>query len=297
MIYLKKIDKSEKQKILSIDGVASISLCKRGREPKAKIEIIKGYSKKDIPKRVDGYKTKIVEIEENDLDKPSIQTDVSLYTQKNRPLFPGCQISSGISGFGSIGFMVDYNGQLYVITVAHLLSGDWQGVEMYQPLKSYGDDGDNKIGEITHWVDIYKNSPDDVKPSDSMAIKLNNEIEVTNKPMEVDNFIPEDFIEPELDMEVYHFGRTTGMRKGKIVEVDVTVRLNDDPNWYCENLFRTDSISEPGDSGGCVMSIDPPAILGTHVGGSSRGTLSNDVLEIFKALDFDINKVKLVDEA
>ena len=290
MLHKKEKDvlKKNKSRLLEIDGVVSVGLCKEKDEPKIKIGVLKDYSKDKLPKDIQGVPIIIEEVEE--MDEPLVEADIGTYREKHRPLRPGLQIGIGISARGSMGFSIVHNGELYIITAAHLLRNGWEGRVFHQPNKSYTGE-DKEIGEVVKWVDIYDgtSSSSSAAPGDVMAIKADPEISATNEPLELPGVIPEKLIEPELDMEVYHMGRTTGLRKAKITEVDVTSRIRgtgSNPSWYCENLFRTDSESEGGDSGGCVISVDPPGIVGTHVASSSRGTLSSSAIEACEVLGF-----------
>ena len=56
-----------------------------------------------------------------------------------------------------------HNGELYIVTAAHLLRNGWEGRVYYQPNQSFTGE-ENRIGEVYNWVDIYKDAPDSVAP-------------------------------------------------------------------------------------------------------------------------------------
>ncbi len=265
-----KMLQKNKDFLMNIPGVVSVGLCRAGDDAAIKVELLRGFSAAGIPKRIEGMDVIIEPV--NDMESP-----MGYYDKRYRPLQPGASIYGG-----SAAFTIFHQGEFYLITCAHILRDGWQvGRDMHQPTFWPPEDDGGVIGSLHSYVDIY--APVASVPADAMAIKLLPEIAATNSLIAQPGFIAREIIEPVLGMETIHVGNTSGQRKGKITAVDVSVNLlgvGSNPRWRCDNLFRTDSDSRPGDSGGGVFSVDPPGVLGIHVSSRHSGNATDACEEL-----------------
>jgi hypothetical protein len=89
----------------------------------------------------------------------------------------------------------------------------------------------------------------------------------------------------ELGSKLKKSGRTTGLTRGEVIQVDVTAEV-----WYGERYARftdqlmADGMSQGGDSGSAVLD-EEDRVVGLLFGGSDDTTLANRIEHVFSALD------------
>ncbi len=90
--------------------------------------------------------------------------------------------------------------------------------------------------------------------------------------------------DPELNMKVIKSGRTTGLTKGVIIQVDVVVdvKYGNRKARFVDQIM-TSPISEPGDSGSLVMDYERNAV-GLLFSGSDNITVINPIRPVLKAM-------------
>jgi hypothetical protein len=90
--------------------------------------------------------------------------------------------------------------------------------------------------------------------------------------------------EPELNMKVIKSGRTTGLTKGVIIQVDVVVdvKYGNCTARFVDQIMTT-PLSEPGDSGSLVMDYERNAV-GLLFSGSDNITVINPIRPVLKAM-------------
>lgn len=91
-----------------------------------------------------------------------------------------------------------------------------------------------------------------------------------------------------LGMKVQKSGRTTGLTRGEIRQVDVTVRVDyEGKAAIFEKQFMAGAMSAGGDSGSAVLD-DKNAVIGLLFAGSDITTIINPIQFVLDALDVEI---------
>jgi len=95
------------------------------------------------------------------------------------------------------------------------------------------------------------------------------------------------YIDPRLGLEVKKSGRTTGLTKGTIREIDVTANVNmgDGKMATFTDCFATEDISDPGDSGSLAVAGD--RAVGLLFAGSDLDTIYCSFRNVKEALGLD----------
>lgn len=187
-----------------------------------------------------------------------------IFQERKRPLHPGLLFR--LKGKGSIGFFVEHEGDVYMITAAHLLGVDeWyrgsyanRGKVVYQTGYYPAD----RIGVVDRWIPIQLGV-------DGMAVKLDPWVGVTHRIPGLEGEFNK-IIEPEKGMDVALVGCISGISYGKVTKVsdwtDV-IDKNTGRQYRLTNLIEFSARGNAGDSGGLVVSLDPPGVLGVLVSG------------------------------
>lgn len=92
--------------------------------------------------------------------------------------------------------------------------------------------------------------------------------------------------EPEVGMEVQKSGRTSGLTRGEVLAVGVTVEVNMSESEVAvfDDQFITEAISKPGDSGSLVLDMENNAI-GLLFAGSEKATVCNRITNVLNQLE------------
>ncbi|MDI3547845.1 MAG: hypothetical protein PWR10_1497 [Halanaerobiales bacterium] len=92
--------------------------------------------------------------------------------------------------------------------------------------------------------------------------------------------------EPEVGMEVQKSGRTSGLTRGEVLAVGVTVEVNMSESEVAvfNDQFITEAISKPGDSGSLVLDMENNAI-GLLFAGSEKATVCNRITNVLNQLE------------
>ncbi len=88
-----------------------------------------------------------------------------------------------------------------------------------------------------------------------------------------------------LNLKVKKYGRTTKLTKGKITQVDASVKVQytNQSAWFADQLITTD-MSDGGDSGSLVVSRDDNKAVGLLFAGSDTMTVINRIQNVFSSL-------------
>ncbi len=109
-----------------------------------------------------------------------------------------------------------------------------------------------------------------------------NENDVTNEILDIGNI--SDVVSGELGMAIKKRGRTTGLTKGEIIQVDVTVTVSygDGKSAVFTDQLMAGGMSQGGDSGSAVLSSDN-RLTGLLFAGSDTTTVINRIENVFSA--------------
>ena len=95
--------------------------------------------------------------------------------------------------------------------------------------------------------------------------------------------------EPGIGLHVSKSGRTSGLTHGEIIAVDATFLVSyGDKKCLFENQIVTTAMSEPGDSGSIVWSVD--RAVGLLFAGSTHVTISNPIEVVLNSLKVKLEK-------
>jgi S1-C subfamily serine protease len=100
--------------------------------------------------------------------------------------------------------------------------------------------------------------------------------------------LPQGLKEPRLWMGLQKMGRTTGYTEGKIIEMDVSLKVGMQPDYALfVDQIMTDVPSDGGDSGSAVLDEDKN-LVGLLFAGNGEATVCNKMVNVFDALDLSL---------
>lgn len=305
-----KVSKGQRTSEISI--VCSVEQ----KKPKAALS-----SKDLIPQTINGVSTDVVE---------TGQIRAFGNTTKQRPALGGDSIGHYAITAGTLGCIVKKSGQLMILSNNHVLANSndaKEGDAILQPGAYDGGTMEDQIAILNTWVPvsfIEDGIPGtDCSIANGVASFLNALASVFNrtsrlraystealtnlvdaalaKPI-VDSDVSErirgigrvsNIDEATLGMEVQKQGRTTGLTKGLIEQIDVTTQVSYGTGKtaiFTDQLIITSSsgsFSQPGDSGSAVLSGSK--LIGLLFAGSDTVTVVNRIQNVFEALNCNIN--------
>jgi hypothetical protein len=246
-------------------------------------------------------------------------------TTKERPALGGDSIGHYAITAGTLGCTVKLNGELMILSNNHVMANSNEAkIEdaILQPGPYDGGTSADQIASLKNWVNItYLNEdllPDtDCSLANGAAGFLNfvatlfgrksrlkafnsqltyNKVDAAiAKPVD-DEFVSREIRgigdinstkELELDMKVQKQGRTTGLTKGIVDQIDVTTQVSYGTNkiaLFSDQVIITSdsgSFSQPGDSGSAVLSGND--LVGLLFAGSDTVTIINRIENVFEA--------------
>ncbi len=100
--------------------------------------------------------------------------------------------------------------------------------------------------------------------------------------------LPTGASEPMLGQEVQKMGRTTGVTKGTISQISVTVDVNyaDRTARFTDQVFTT-PMSSPGDSGSSILNMERQ-VVGLLFAGSERVTIITPIQRVLDRFEVDV---------
>ncbi|SHE45390.1 hypothetical protein SAMN05443144_101327 [Fodinibius roseus] len=213
-----------------------------------------------------------------------------------RPAPGGVSIGHVNISAGTLGCLVEKNGELFILSNNHVLANSNEA-DLEDPILQPGpfDGGlkaEDEIARLSEYVPITYNDGDDNSDHpgnfvDCAIAKPNNTDDIENEIYQVGSIAG--VKEAEFDMEVKKSGRTTGLTTGVIEQVDVTSRVNFGSNKvaiFTDQVMAGD-MSQGGDSGSAVLDNDDN-IVGLLFAGSDTSTLINRIENVFDALEVSL---------
>lgn len=282
-----------------------------------KIPLSQLKTKDQIPKRIEGVMT--------DVNETGRIKALLGRTDRWRPAPPGVSIGHERITAGTFGCLVRKNNRAYILSNNHVLAESNAGAIgdlILQPGKYDGGTWPkDKIAELAEFIKIEWMTGDGCSIGQAAAwlgnliakifgsktrLKSGRSTQATNL---VDAAIalpssPEDVISeileigeiqgmnlnPALGLKVQKSGRTTGVTKGRITQVDVTVQVQYENNIA---LFEDQVISDikcgGGDSGSIILDMDRK-IVGLLFAGSDQDSITvfNRADQVWIALNLDM---------
>lgn len=277
-------------------------------------------SKDIIPETINGIPTDVIQ---------SGQIRALGNTTKQRPAQGGDSIGHYSITAGTLGCIVRKNGQMMILSNNHVLANSNEakkGDAILQPGAYDGGTSKDQIASLDEWVKISfieNGLPETDCPIAKGSARFMNFLASTlsrnsrilaYNPQEITNTVDAALARPlitadvseqvrdigsirsvreaELGMVVQKQGRTTGLTKGVIEQIDVTTQVSYGTGKtavFTDQLIVTSesgSFSQPGDSGSAVLCDNE--LVGLLFAGSDTVTVVNRISNVFKSLDCSI---------
>ncbi|WP_372638903.1 hypothetical protein [Fodinibius sp.] len=213
-----------------------------------------------------------------------------------RPAPGGVSIGHVNISAGTLGCLVEKNGELFILSNNHVLANSNEA-DLEDPILQPGpfDGGlkaEDEIATLSEYVPIIYNDEGDNSESpenfvDCAIAKPHNTDDIENEIYQVGSIAG--VKEAKFDMEVKKSGRTTGLTTGVIEQVDVTSRVNFGSNKAAifTDQVMAGNMSQGGDSGSAVLDNDDN-IVGLLFAGSDTSTLINRIENVFDVLEVSL---------
>lgn len=267
-----------------------------------------------IPADINGEKTDVVETGEIKALKAR--------TDRWRPAPGGVSIGHQQVSAGTLGCLVKRDGQVYILSNNHVLADSNNasiGSNILQPGKYDGGTLADRIALLTDFVPIeFGGEPSDCKVGKTIAKLLNlsafatkrqsrmrvinaeqaenlvdaaialpiNEADVDEEILEIG--VPVGIAEGALGMQIQKSGRTTGLTKGEILQVDVAVKVQyggGKTALFVDQLMAGEMCSG-GDSGSAVLDMKNN-VVGLLFAGSDKSTIMNPIQHVIELLKLE----------
>jgi len=231
-----------------------------------------------------------------DAGKPN---DAAGQTQHQRPVHPGCAIGPEADWYGSCGPVCWIEGDPYWLTCRHVAAAAGEddtirGSRVLQPSKPHGGDRYNDlIGVVDTVVPIYFNR--EANLVDAALVKPAHPDLLSADIMGIGT--PTGEIEAFLGMRVVKHGAQTGLTRGIISDIEVTINVNYDGKvalFEKQIRIRRDEkdgaapFSLSGDSGSGVLQRDTNEVVGLIFAASSDeavdASFANPVHHVIEAV-------------
>lgn len=210
-----------------------------------------------------------------------------------RPAPGGVSIGHVNSTAGTLGCLVEKEGEIYILSNNHVLANSNEA-SLQDPILQPGPyDGGQKsedeIAKLSEFVPItFGNTSDDTDVPENLVdcalAKPNNPDDVENEIYQIGSIAGVGTA--EFDMEIQKSGRTTGLTNGIIEQIDVTSRVNYGTNKVAvfTDQVMAGSMSQGGDSGSAVLDNNNN-VVGLLFAGSDTSTIINRIENVFQALE------------
>jgi hypothetical protein len=258
-----------------------------------------------VPKTLGGVKTDVVET-----GKIFALQDP---TQKMRPARPGISIGHYQITAGTLGCLVQRDGQVYILSNNHVLANSNAGQvgdAILQPGPYDGGTNADQIGTLAQFIQVgFGISPSPgCSPLASLMRLFGPSAPTINEPGNntVDCAIAKplsaDLVNPDilnigipagvgiamLSTPVQKSGRTTGLTTDQITQIDVTASVNYGGKIAIfRNQLMAGAMSKGGDSGSAVLDMNK-GVVGLLFAGSDTTTIMNPIQLVLDALQVQL---------
>lgn len=270
-----------------------------------KLPVIQLPESARVPKTLGGVPTDVVEV-----GKIFALQDP---TQKMRPARPGISIGHYQITAGTLGCLVQRNGQVYILSNNHVLANSnaaQLGDAILQPGPHDGGTSADQIGTLEQFIPIgfESSSSPGCSPLASLMRLFGPAKPLINEPGNntVDCAIAKplsaDLVDPDilkigiptgagtasLGTQVQKSGRTTGLTTDQITQIDVTVSVDYGGKIAIyKNQLMAGAMSQGGDSGSAVLDMDKQ-VVGLLFAGSNTTTIMNPIQLVLDALSVQV---------
>jgi hypothetical protein len=264
-----------------------------------------------VPKTLGGVKTDVIETGKiYALQDP---------TQKMRPARPGISIGHYQITAGTLGCLVERNGQVYILSNNHVLANSNAGKvgdAILQPGPYDGGTGADQIGTLEQFIPVAfdEGGGGVTPPSGCSPLALlkrlfgqpamtainepgNNTVDCAiARPLSADLITP-DILNigvptgvgtATLGTPVQKSGRTTGYTTDQITQIDVTTSVDYGGKIATfKNQLMAGALSKGGDSGSAVLDMNKQ-VIGLLFAGSNTTTIMNPIQFVLDALQVQL---------
>jgi hypothetical protein len=247
-----------------------------------------------LPKTIRGIPTDIIETGRFFALTPIAQTRL-------RPAKGGCSVGFQFTGSkagyvmaGTFGALVtDKSGKRYILSNNHVLANENAlplGSPIFQPgLLDQGNPATDQIARLTRFVKI-KVSPAPNQVDTAIAQPLSATLAVRTTLPKVGALAQPAPVPAALGMKVHKHGRTTGYRRGQVVDIaaDVNVGYDFGTARFVDQMVIVgdggQSFSDAGDSGSLIVDRKTRRATGLLFAGSGSHTIANHIENVLAAL-------------
>jgi len=200
---------------------------------------------------------------------------LSSRTARLRPVPGGVSIGSVEITAGTLtGRVYDAaTGRKMFLSCRHVFWGG-VGARVLQPGRADGGrDPDDAVARIARYADI--RPPPAVNPVDAALAEPLSEDLASDEILEIGP-VPKEWVEPEEGMRVVKSGRTTGVTKAAVLDVNAAVKVHGVPGMdyaLFGPVALTEALLQPGDSGSPVLDEATGALTGIGFAGSDTHSL------------------------
>ena len=266
-----------------------------------KLPLIQLPESSRVPKTISGVQTDVIETGRVfALQDP---------TQKMRPARPGVSIGHYQITAGTLGCLVQRDGQVYILSNNHVLANSnaaQLGDAILQPGPYDGGTSADQIGTLEQFIPIgFSGSVPGCSPL-SFLMRLfgpklnepgNNTVDCAlAKPLSADLVdpdilnigVPTGVGTATLGTQVQKSGRTTGYTQDQITQIDVTVSVVYGTQIAIfKNQLMAGAMSQGGDSGSAVLDMNKQ-VVGLLFAGSDTTTIMNPIQDVLAALQVQL---------
>lgn len=278
-------------------------------------ESIDQLKKKDlIPKSIGDEITDVIET--------GVIRALKARTDRWRPVPGGVSIGHEWITAGTLGCLVKKAGQIFILSNNHVLADSNNapiGSAILQPGKHDGGTLIDRIATLSEFVPIeFVGLPSDCPIGKMIAGLFNLPARAINRQTRLqavkaeqlenlvdaaiarpvdDLFVKDEILEigvpvgvkeGELGMAIQKSGRTTGLTKGEILQVDamVTVQYGEGKTALFVDQFIAGTMCSGGDSGSAVLDMDKN-LIGLLFAGSDTSTIINSIQHVYELLELE----------
>ena len=256
-----------------------------------------------VPKTLGGVKTDVIET-----GKIFAFQDP---TQKMRPARPGISIGHYQITAGTLGCLVERNGQLFILSNNHVLANSNAGKlgdPILQPGPYDGGTSADQIGTLEQFIPVGFDGGPDPSPGCSLLQRLFPSAPKVNEPgnntvdCAIARPLSADLVNPDilhigipigvgaapLGTPVQKSGRTTGYTTDQITQIDVTTSVDYGGKIATfQNQLMAGAMSKGGDSGSTVLDMKKQ-VVGLLFAGSDTTTIMNPIQFVLDALQVQL---------
>lgn len=240
----------------------------------------------EIPDVIGGYKVELVEVGHvRALSMMAVKSQDVQRTGYFRPAPGGVSVGHPLVTAGTLGMTYQLGDKRYILSNCHVNAASDTvqhrkanvGDLCLQPgIFDGGSLADAVIGSLYSWrpLDEDKSNAVDwslVEPKSQDLIK--DEI--------LDIGVPTGFKDATVNMDVEGSGRTTGLRQGKITDLDASMMVDyGDFDALFEHQIMTSMMADGGDSGKVLVDPSDGKVVGLTFSGSEYVTLHNHIADV-----------------